>query len=232
MQSILIIEDEERIAHWVKSYFENAGFRTVVSHNGLDGLQLAQSEHFDLIILDLMLPGMDGMQICRTLRKYSAVPIIILTARDAEKERIAGLDYGADDYVTKPFSPGELLARARAVLRRTQPTSASFGTQTLRYGEISLNLEAHQCKIGEQVVELSLTQFRLLQIMLSEPGKVFSRKKLLDLTFEGDNSGFERTIDVHIRRLRSRIEPNPDEPKYILTVFGVGYKFAVLEETQ
>lgn len=222
-QTILIIEDEERIAHWVRTYFEQAGFRALVSGDGQSGLYIAQTEKPDLVILDLMLPGMNGLEVCRALRKASTLPIIMLTSRGRESDRILGLELGADDYVVKPFSPGELVARARAVLRRvgvTQPQA-----KVLRGGDIVLDLTAHACCVAETPVTLSRTQFAILETLLSNPGRALSRQQLLDAAFEGDYDGFDRTIDVHIRRLRQRVESDPKSPRHIVTVFGVGYKF-------
>ncbi|MBN1937936.1 MAG: response regulator transcription factor [Anaerolineae bacterium] len=222
-QTILIVEDEERIAHWVRAYFERAGFRTLVAGDGPRGLRLARAEQPDLIVLDLMLPGLDGTDVCRVLRTESGVPIIMLTARGRESERILGLELGADDYVVKPFSPGELVARARAVLRRAAGEARS--PETLRGGDVCLDLEAHTCTVDGRNVELSPTQFALLEALMRHAGRVLSRQQLLDAAFEGYFEGYERTIDVHIRRLRTRIEQDPANPQHIITVFGIGYKF-------
>ncbi len=222
-QTILVVEDEERIAHWVRTYFEQAGFRALVAADGQSGLHIASTERPDLIILDLMLPGMDGLEVCRALRRDSDVPIIILTARGKESDRILGLELGADDYVVKPFSPGELVARARAVLRRSggevrQP-------EVLRGGNICLDLVAHICLVDDQPVELSRTQFSLLETLMQHTGRALTRQQLLDAAFGKDYFGVDRTVDVHIRRLRQRVEADPRKPRHIVTVFGVGYKF-------
>ncbi len=218
-----MVEDEERIAHWVRTYFEQAGFRALVAADGQSGLHIARTERPDLIILDLMLPGMDGLEVCRALRRDSDVPIIILTARGKESDRILGLELGADDYVVKPFSPGELVARARAVLRRSggevrQP-------EMLRGGNICLDLVAHTCLVNDQPVELSRTQFSLLETLMQHTGRALTRQQLLDAAFGKDYFGVDRTVDVHIRRLRQRVEADPRKPRHIVTVFGVGYKF-------
>ncbi len=223
-QKILIIEDEERIAHWVRFYFEQAGFTAVVTDNGRTGLQLFRKEKPDLIILDIMLPGMNGMDVCKTIRRESAVPIIMLTAKGQEIDRILGLELGADDYVVKPFSPGELVARVRAVLRRANGELAQ--AETLCGGPICLDLEAYGCTVDGRSVDLSRTQFELLRALMQNKGRAMTRQQLLDAAFSGDFDGFDRTIDVHIRRLRRRIEADPAKPRHIVTVFGIGYKFA------
>ncbi len=222
-QTVLIIEDETRIAHWVREYFEQEGFRALTAADGPTGLQLARSERPDLIILDLMLPGLDGKEICRAIRRDSDVPIIMLTARGKEIDRILGLELGADDYVVKPFSPGELVARAKAVLRRAYGTVRQ--PEVLQGGNIFLDLVAHTCQVGERSVNLSRVQFDLLAALMQNAGRVMNRQQLLEAAFEGDYDGFDRTIDVHIRRLRKRVETDPANPRHILTVFGVGYKF-------
>lgn len=224
-QLILIVEDEERIAHWVQSYFERAGFQTLVTGNGCTGLKLAQEKRPTLIILDLMLPGLDGLDFCKTLRRTAATPIIMLTAKGKELDRILGLELGADDYVVKPFSPDELVARARAVLRRVNPTEPAATATLLRAGRIELDPDAHLCRVDGEEMDLSRTQFRLLETFVRHAGRTLTRQQLLDAAFEGDYDGFERTIDVHIRRLRRAIERDPSNPEHLLTVFGIGYKF-------
>lgn len=224
-QQVLIVEDEERIAHWVQSYFARAGFQTLVTGNGATGLKLALERRPNLIILDLMLPGLDGIDFCKTLRRTANIPIIMLTARGKELDRILGLELGADDYMVKPFSPDELVARARAVLRRVNPTEPTAMIGLLRVGRFELDPAAHLCKVDGQDVELSRTQFRLLETFLRNSGRTLTRQQLLDAAFEGDYDGFERTIDAHIRRLRRAIERDPSNPQHLLTVFGIGYKF-------
>ncbi len=221
--TVLIVEDEQKIARWVRAYFEEAGFRVLIAIDGQMGLRLARSEKPDILILDLMLPGMDGLELCRTLRRETTMPIIILTARGTEADRILGLELGADDYVVKPFSPRELVARARAVLRRAggslQPRAQ------LRGGEIVLDLTAHTCTVRGEPVSLTPTQFALLAALMRHRGQVLSREQLLTTALGTDYDGYLRTIDVHIRRLRQRVEIDPSNPQHILTVFGVGYKF-------
>ncbi len=222
-QTILIIEDEERIAHWVQSYFERAGFQTLVARNGLCGLDMALEENPVLIVLDLMLPGLDGRKLCQQVRRHSDVPIIMLTARDGQQDRIAGLEMGADDYVVKPFDPEELVARARAVLRRVSGTVA----EQLTVGDITIHLDANTCTVKGKAVSLSRTQLALLTAFMRHPNQILSREQLLDAAFSNDFDGFDRAIDAHIRRLRRQIEPDPGRPRYIMTVYGLGYKYVV-----
>jgi DNA-binding response OmpR family regulator len=222
--SVLIIEDEERISHWVRTYFQRAGYRVQSAADGGRGLEMALAQTPDLVILDLMLPGMDGLAVCRALRAQSEIPIIMLTARGSEHDRILGLELGADDYVVKPFSPGELLARAQAVLRRTRDRGASTSAR-LRSNGIELDEAAHTCRVDGREVSLSRIQFDLLATFMRNAGRVLTRQQLLEAAFEGDYTGFDRTIDVHIRRLRKQIEADPSHPQRIRTVYGVGYKF-------
>ena len=222
-QTVLIIEDEDRIAHWVKVYFEKAGFETQLATDGLTGLDMARTQSPDLLILDLMLPGMDGIEVCQTLRAESDVPIIMLTARSKSPDRVLGLDLGADDYISKPFDPEELVARARAVLRRTAKRAES--AERLCLSNICLNLSDYSCQVGQQSVELSRIQFALLEVLMRRAGHPLSREQLLDAAFTDNYDVTDRTIDVHIRRLRRKIETDPANPAHIVTVFGRGYKF-------
>lgn len=223
MQKILIVEDEARIAHWAKSYFERAGFEVCLSDNGRDGLLKARQDKPDLVVLDLMLPELNGLDVCKALRQESNVPIIMLTAKGQPVDRILGLELGADDYVVKPFDPDELVSRARAVLRRT--VGMAEETRTVLSGAgVRLDVEGHTCHVRGREVSLSRTQFALLELFLRHNGRVLTREQLLDGIFAEDFDGFDRAIDVHIRRLRRKIEENPAKPKLIVTVFGVGYK--------
>ncbi|NDJ59816.1 MAG: response regulator transcription factor [Chloroflexi bacterium] len=221
MKSVLIIEDEARIAHWVAQYFERAGFAVWLAADGLTGLTLARQHHPALIILDLMLPGMDGVEVCRTLRLESDVPIIMLTARGEEDERVDGLTAGADDYVVKPFSSRELVARGEAVLRRVQQRVQ----QRLQAGGIALDTNAFRCTVDGREIHLSRAQFAILEMLMRHPGQVITRQQLMDAAYAEPTANFDRAIDTHIRRLRRQIEPEADEPRYIQTVYGVGYKF-------
>jgi len=223
---ILIVDDEPRIVDGVRKYFEQVGFDVLAAYDGPTGLSLALTEKPDLVVLDLMLPGMDGLDVCRELRRVSNVPIIMLTARVEEADKLIGLELGADDYVTKPFSPRELVARARAVLRRVQATDTPSVTQIYRFGDVVFDVAAQQCVIGERVVPLTPTEFSLLHVLVQHPGQVLSRMQLLEAAHLGVYDGVERTIDVHIHNLRRKLEPDPAHPRYILTVFGAGYRFS------
>jgi DNA-binding response OmpR family regulator len=222
-KKILIIEDEEKIAKWIQVYFQKAGFETLLAFDGLKGLEIAENEQPDLVILDLMLPVLDGIQVCKMLREESDVPIIMLTAKSKESDRINGLEAGADDYVIKPFSPAELVARARAILRRVDCQLIKH--EKLIYGEIQLDVTNFACRVNSEKIRLSRIQFELLLVLMRHPDQVFSRQQLMASISDNECETDERTIDVHIRRLRQRIEKDPSDPRYIHTVFGVGYKF-------
>jgi two-component system alkaline phosphatase synthesis response regulator PhoP len=222
-QRILIVDDEPKIVHGLVGYFRQAGFETLTAYDGRSALEQAQRERPDLIVLDLMLPEMDGLDVCRQLRRTSAVPIIMLTARVEETDTLIGLEIGADDYITKPFSPREVVARARAVLRRT---SGNMGADNLiRIGKVTLDTERRNVQINEHPIELTPTEFALLAALMRHPGRPMTRSNLLDAAQDHAYEGYERTIDVHIKNLRRKIEADPSNPSYILTVFGVGYKF-------
>jgi two-component system alkaline phosphatase synthesis response regulator PhoP len=222
-QRILVVEDEKKIAHWVRTYFEQAGFGVLVAYDGPAGLALARSERPDLLVLDLMLPGMDGLDVCRAIRKEWDLPIIMLTARAEEVDRLIGLELGADDYVVKPFSPRELVARARAVLRRTQGETRRGGV--LLHERLKLDLDRHLCTLDDHPVELTPSEYALLEALMTHRGVALTRAQLLDLALGDSFGGYERTIDVHVRNLRRKLELDSSDPEYILTVFGVGYKF-------
>jgi len=223
---ILIVDDEARIVRGVQKYFEQAGFTVVTAFDGPDGLYQARNTQPDLIVLDLMLPGMDGLDVCRTIRRESDVPIIMLTARVEETDKLIGLELGADDYVTKPFSPRELVARARAVLRRTQTGRQPLPSdEVYRFGAVTFEVAARQCLVNGEKVPLTATEFELLYTLVRARGRVFNRMQLLESTSLGAYEGFERTIDVHIHNLRRKLEPDPAHPQYIVTVFGMGYRF-------
>lgn len=222
MQKILIVEDEVRIAHWTQRYFEKAGFAVTVAHDGELGLQLAREQAPDLVILDLMLPKMDGSTVCRILRSESDIPIIMLTALGTQRDRIDGLDLGADDYVVKPFDPEEVVARARAVLRRVKGTAQT----QLQAGGIILNTATRHITVDGKACTLSHNQFTLLATFMRHPNQALTREQLIEAVL-ADFDGFDRAIDTHIRRLRRQIEPNPHQPCYIQTVYGIGYKFVV-----
>ena len=216
---VLIIEDDKRIANWVKVYFERAGFSATVAHDGLAGLKLARRMNPDLIILDLMLPRIDGVELCKILRQKSDVPIIMLTAREAPAERIVGLESGADDYVIKPFDPDEVIARAEAVLRRVQHRVQ----RVLTRGNITLNETTGVVTVDEEPVTLSHAQTALLSTFMRHPNQLLSRDQLISLTFDDDFDGFDRAIDSQISRLRKQINRDGRQP--IETVYGAGYRF-------
>ena len=218
---VLIIEDDTRIANWVRVYFERAGFSAEVAHDGQTGLHLARDLTPDLIILDLMLPRLDGVELCRILRRESEVPIIMLTAREAPAERILGLDSGADDYVVKPFDPDEVVARAQAVLRRVRDRVQHVLTK----GDIILNESTRSVTVGEEPVTLSQAQIALLSTFMRHPNQVLSREQLISLTFNHEFHGYDRAIDSQVARLRRQISRGGRQP--IQTVYGAGYRFVV-----
>jgi two-component system alkaline phosphatase synthesis response regulator PhoP len=223
-QRVLIVDDERKLVHGLVAYFRQAGFETLTAYDGRAALDSARRDQPDLILLDVMLPELDGMEVCRQIRRASAVPIIMLTARVEEADMLSGLEIGADDYIAKPFSPREVVARARAVLRRAAGTLAPAAV--LRCGELALDLDRRAAQIGGQPVELTPTEFDLLAALMRNPGRPLSRAQLLDATQGEEYVGYDRTIDAHIKNLRRKIEPDPASPRYILTVFGIGYKFA------
>jgi DNA-binding response OmpR family regulator len=226
LMKVLIVDDEPRIVDGVRKYFEQAGFDVLAAHDGPSGLSLARSREPDLIVLDLMMPGMDGLDVCRELRRESNVPIIMLTARVEETDKLIGLELGADDYVTKPFSPRELVARARAVLRRAQAAPTSSSSEVYRFGQVVFDVAAQQCIVDGNSVALTPTEFSLLHVLVRHPGQVLSRMQLLEAAHLGVYDGVERTIDVHIHNLRHKLEPDPTNPRHILTAFGAGYRFS------
>ena len=225
MNKILIIEDEAELVKVLRSYLEKAGFEVTSAYRGDTGLETWRSAKPDLVILDLNLPGMDGLDVARSIRRERDTPIIMVTARVEETDKLIGLELGADDYVTKPYSPREVVARVRTVLRRAGGSSGQL-PQIIRAGDLEIDLEAYSVKRGEQSFDLTPTEFNLLTTLAKSPGRVFSRLQLLEATQEGSFfEGFERTIDAHIKNLRAKIEPDPKSPQYVQTVFGVGYKF-------
>ena len=223
---ILVVDDDRKIVDLVKAYLEKDGYRVLTAYDGLQALDLARQKRPDLIVLDLMLPELDGLDVCRILRgEGNKVPIIMLTAKTTEADKLIGLDLGADDYVTKPFSPRELLARVRAVLRRVGEEKAK-GPSEVRFHDLLVDFVGHEVRVRGEPIHLTPTEFKLLEVLIKEPGRAFSRLELLDRVFGYDFEGFERTVDVHVKNLRKKIEPDPKNPTYIKTVYGVGYKFA------
>jgi DNA-binding response OmpR family regulator len=221
---ILVVEDETKIARTLSLYLEQAGFSVTISPTGTDALPSFRREHPDLVILDLGLPGMDGLDVAREMRREGNTPIIMLTARSEEADKLVGLELGADDYVTKPFSPREVVARVRTVLRRAQPPPLQ--PEVITVGDVSLDPARRTVQVSDCAVELTPSEFELLSAFVRHPGQVFTRLQLLDLTQGEAYEGYERTIDQHIKNLRKKIEPDPANPRYILTVHGVGYKFS------
>jgi DNA-binding response OmpR family regulator len=225
MKTILVVDDETRITQLARDYLAHAGFGVLTAHDGPGALAAFKTEHPDLVVLDLGLPGLDGLDVTRTLRKESNVPVIMLTARSEESDKLVGLELGADDYMTKPFSPKELVARVRAVLRRAERAAPDVD-DVLRVLDLTLDVPRLKVTQGERRVELTPTEFELLATLARQPGRVFTRAQLLDAVRGVAFESYERAIDAHIKNLRRKLEPDPREPRYILTVYGLGYKFA------
>jgi DNA-binding response OmpR family regulator len=225
MKTILLVDDELKILRLARDYLEHAGFTVLITETGTNALAIARQSRPDLIVLDLGLPDLDGLDVARALRKESNVPIIMLTARGDESDKLVGLELGADDYLTKPFSPKELVARVRAVLRRTENLQSSPGRELIRAGDLTLDLPRMRVTLGQRQVELTPTEFELLAALAGQPGRIFTRAQLLDAVRGVAFESYERAIDAHIKNIRRKLEPDPREPRYILTVYGVGYKF-------
>ena len=224
MTRVLVVEDEDSISDPLSYMLRREGFEVTVAENGPDALREFERNGADLVLLDLMLPGLSGTEVCRSLRQKSNVAIIILTARDSEVDKVVGLELGADDYVTKPFSHRELLARVRAVLRRGADTEELL-SPTIEAGPVRLDVERHTVAVNGAPVALPLKEFDLLELLLRNSGRVLTRGQLIDRIWGSDYVGDTKTLDVHVKRLRSKIEPDPANPKFLLTVRGLGYKF-------
>jgi two-component system alkaline phosphatase synthesis response regulator PhoP len=220
---ILIVDDEPRIVKQARDYLEKGGFRAIAAGDGKTALAIARHERPDLIVLDLNLPEMDGLDVCRALRRESDVPIIMLTARVEETDRLIGLELGADDYITKPFSPRELVARVRAVLRRVRGGVHQPGL--IRAGDLEIDLHGHRVTRAAEPISLTRTEFNLLTLLAQHPGQTFTRAQLLDRLHGVAYDGYDRSVDAHIKNLRRKLEADPAEPRYVLTVYGVGYRF-------
>src|SRR6478609_2956364 len=224
MKSILVVDDEPRIAELARDYLEHAGFGVRIATTGEAALQAVRRDRPDLVVLDLGLPGIDGLDVTRTIRRDSSLPVIMLTARDDELDKLLGLELGADDYLTKPFSPRELVARVRAVLRRAErPPEAA---ETIRVGDVTLDLPRMRTEVAGTAVDLTPTEFQLLATLAARPGRIFTRSQLLDALHGVAFETYERAIDSHVKNLRRKLEPDPRRPRYVLTVYGVGYRFA------
>jgi len=222
---VLIVEDDRNTAALVETYLQREGFATLVAHDGESALRLAEAHGPRLVILDLMLPRVDGWEVCRQLRRVSNVPILMLSAREEEIDRVLGLSLGADDYVVKPFSPRELVERVKAILRRSEPARQK-ASGLLQHAELSLDPQRHKVTVNAEAVELTATEYRLLLALMSAPGRLFSREELLRQIYPQGESVIDRVIDVHIGKLRQKIETDPAAPRHILTVRGFGYKMA------
>jgi two-component system response regulator RegX3 len=223
MTRVLVVEDEDSISEPLAYMLRKEGFEVSVANDGPAGLQAFDREGADLVLLDLMLPGLSGTEVCRELRTRSAVPVIMLTARDSEVDKVVGLELGADDYVTKPFSHRELVARIRAVLRRQGPATEEEGT-ALEAGPVRMDVDRHLVTVGGAAVQLPLKEFDLLELLLRNAGRVLTRAQLIDRVWGSDYVGDTKTLDVHVKRLRAKIEPDPAHPQHLLTVRGLGYK--------
>lgn len=226
MKKILVADDEFKIVEVVKSYLEREGYEVLEANSGKDALRLSESQNPALIVLDLMLPDLSGEEVCKTIRSKSRVPIIILTAKIEEESILEGFSIGADDYVTKPFSPKQLLARITAVMRRTEEELIPL-SNILSFNNDDLNIDVlkHEVKKKGEILTLTATEFKLLMCLIKYPQKAFTRDELVNLVLGDDYDGFDRVIDTHVKNLRQKIETNPKEPQYVITVFGVGYKF-------
>src|ERR671922_1072786 len=224
MKSVLVVDDEPKIVQLARDYLEHAGFGVVTARDGREALVAVRQHRPDLVVLDLGLPGLDGLDVTRTLRRDSNLPIVMLTARDDEIDKLLGLELGADDYLTKPFSPRELVARVKAVLRRAdRPVGAG---DVIRVGDLELDVPRMRTDVAGRSVDLTPTEFTLLATLARQPGRIFTRSQLLDALHGVAFESYERAIDSHIKNLRRKLEPDPRTPRYVLTVYGVGYRLA------
>ena len=224
MKTVLVVDDEPRIVELARDYLEHAGFGVIVATDGPSALTAVRVRKPDVLVLDLGLPGMDGLDVARTIRRDSTMPIIMLTARDDELDRILGLEIGADDYVTKPFSPRELVARVRAILRRIDRQEEP--SDRIEVGSVSIDIARMRVAVAGRTVELTPTEFQLLVTLARQPGRIFTRSQLLDSIHGVAFESYERAIDAHVKNLRHKLEDDPSRPRYLLTVYGVGYRFA------
>ena len=222
---VLIVEDDPNTTRLVGLYLARDGHQVISAADGLEGLRLGREARPDLVVLDLMLPKLDGIELCRALREESDVPVVMLTARVEEEDRLKGLNIGADDYVTKPFSPKELVARIRAVLRRTMRDAAQKGPADLSFGEVEVDLHRRLVHVRSEKIDLTPTEFRLLTMLMKEPERSFSREQIIDQVFGYNYSGFDRTVDAHVSNIRRKIGRSTDGAQYIHSVYGIGYRF-------
>jgi len=222
---ILIVEDDNKTASLISLYLQREGYRTAVVSDGVEALKLVRQENPAVVILDLMLPKLDGWEVCRRIREFSDVPVLMLTARGEEFDRVLGLTIGADDYVVKPFSPRELVARIKALLRRTSVTPRD-GSDKLNVGGLVLDTHKHEVRVDDRPIDLTPSEFKLLRILMNAPGRLFTREQLLDALYPLGEQVVDRVIDVHIGKLRQKIEQDPSNPRYIMTVRGFGYLLA------
>ncbi len=227
MSRILVVEDEQSFSDALSFMLRKEGFDVMVAADGQVAVDLFEQDGADIVLLDIMLPGMSGTEVCRRIRMTSQVPIIMVTAKDSEIDKVVGLELGADDYVTKPFSSRELVARIRAVMRRRVPERASSDEGSLHVGDIAMDVERHVVTVGGDAVKLPLKEFELLEVLMRNAGRVLTRGQLIDRVWGADYVGDTKTLDVHVKRLRSKIEPNPAEPQVLVTVRGLGYKLEV-----
>src|SRR5262245_34804201 len=224
IRKILVVDDDRKTVDLLKLYLEKDGYQVLPAYDGRQALELTRQRCPDLIVLDLMLPAIEGLDVCRILRAESSVPIIMLTARTTEEDTLLGLELGADDYIAKPFSPREVAARVRGVLRRAGEERQK-GPATMRFRDLVVDFVGHEARLGGAPLRLTPKEFKLLETLVKQPGRAFSRLELLEQVFGFDYEGLERTVDVHVMNLRKKIEPDPARPLYIQTVYGIGYKF-------
>ncbi|MEA2675818.1 MAG: hypothetical protein QOI92_3010 [Chloroflexota bacterium] len=224
MQTVLVVDDEPKIARLARDYLEHAGYAVLTAGDGPSAVQVARTRRPDLVVLDLGLPGLDGLEVLRSIRATGSMPVVVLTARDTELDKLLGLELGADDYVTKPFSPRELVARVRAVLRRSE--RAPETGDRIAVGDLVLDVPRMRATVAGRPIELTPTEFSILATLARHPGRVFTRSQLLDAAHGEAFEAYERAIDAHVKNIRRKLEPEPARPRYLLTVYGVGYRLA------
>ncbi|MGI6226715.1 MAG: response regulator transcription factor [Peptococcales bacterium] len=225
---VLVVDDEKKIRETLADFLLNQGYQVEIAEDGKTTLELFKMKHFDLILLDLMLPKINGIEVCKEIRKESEIPIIMVTAKDEEIDKLIGLELGADDYITKPFSLREVEARMKAVLRRTKGTAIKEKEIILKFRDLEIRPDTREVLIKEQLIELTPSEYAILLTLAQSPGRPFSRLQLLNSTWGESYAGYERAIDTHVSNLRKKIEEKPQEPSYIQTVYGIGYKFGVI----